>query len=217
MKKIFGLVTLFICMFALAIPAEMNAQLSQSQEKAIAKDVKKRAKELKKAGWEPLASTATMEYALTKYRVYLEQDPENRVAITGIAVGNNPKIGRDNATHAGVANYAARAKAQIVGKMKSVTATEGHNVSAQEIDKFGEAYEQAVSGKVQGLIKEHFCLVRIPKNGGAKEFNVFMSLDENQARKAREEAARVAREQAQLDQIGTMVEDFIGEPVEADE
>lgn len=55
------------------------------------KDVKKRVKELTKEGWKPLASSSTLEYAFSKYRTYLEEDPENRIELVGIAIGKNVK------------------------------------------------------------------------------------------------------------------------------
>lgn len=68
---------------------------------------------------------------------------------------------------------------------------------------------------IGSLAKEHFTLVRIPKKkeGDTKEYNVFMSIDESAARKAREEAAREAQQQASLGSLSEMVEEFIGEPV----
>jgi len=61
-------------------------------------------------------------------------------------------------------------------------------------------------------VKQHFVLVR--DKDGKKEFNVFMSIDEKLAKKAREEAAREARKKAALKDLSEQVEDFIGEPVE---
>ena len=69
---------------------------------------------------------------------------------------------------------------------------------------------------MSGLVKEHFALVRTAKDG-SKEFNVFMSIDEAKARKAREDAAREAKEKSHLGTLSEMVDEFIGEPVEADE
>lgn len=82
-----------------------------AQSKALAKDVKKTCKEWKKAGWSLYATASTMEYALTKYRTYVEADPDNHLVLTGLAVGKNPKIGRDNAMMNGITSYASRAKA----------------------------------------------------------------------------------------------------------
>lgn len=215
MKKIIAIFAAFVMLIAGGMGTIEAQQLTKQQEKAIQKDSKKRAKELKKAGWEPLASTQTMEYALLKYRTYIESDEENRIPITGIALGQNNKIGRDNAMHSGIANYAARAKAQVVGKLKSVASADANRTSQEEIDRFGEAYESAVNTSLGSLAKEHFTLVRIPKKkeGNVKEYNVFMSIDETAARKAREEAAREAQQQASLGNLTEMVEEFIGEPV----
>lgn len=201
--------------FALVLAVLFGAvTTADAQSKALLKDVKKRAKELKKEGWTLQASTVTLEYALTKYRVYMEEDPENRIELTGIAVGSNPKIGRENAIMNAVTSYAGRAQAQVVGKMKSIIASNASAASNEEIDKFGAAYQQAVNAKLGGLVKQHFVLVR--EMNGKKEFNVFLSLDETQARKAREAAALEARKQAALGNLSQQVDEFIGEPVEAE-
>ena len=216
MKKLFTIIALLFAFVAAPVAMANPDGLDSKMTKAIEKDAKKRCKELKKAGWEPLASTSTMEYSMIKYRTYIEADEENRVPITGIAIGRNNKIGRENAIHTGVASYASRAKAQVIGKVKSVLSSDAHNVSQEEIDKFGAAYESGVNAKMSGLVREHFALVRTAKDG-SKEFNVFMSIDEAKARKAREEAAREAKEKSHLGTLSEMVEEFIGEPVEPEE
>lgn len=186
-----------------------------AQSKALEKDVKKRVKELKKEGWKMQASTSTLDYALLKYRMYMEEDEENRIALTGIATGKNVKIGRENAIMNAITSYAGRAKAQVVGKMKSIASSDA-SLTGEEIDKFGAAYESAVNAKIGGLVKQHFVLVKENKDG-TKEFNVFLSLDESAAKKAREEAAQEAKRQAALSDLSEQVEEFIGEPVEAEE
>lgn len=186
-----------------------------AQSKALEKDVKKRVKELKKEGWKMQASTSTLDYALLKYRMYMEEDEENRIALTGIATAKNVKIGRESAIMNAITSYAGRAKAQVVGKMKSIASSDA-SLTGEEIDKFGSAYESAVNTKIGGLVKQHFVLVK--DNGdGTKEFNVFLSLDESAAKKAREEAAQEAKRQAALSNLSEQVEEFIGEPVEAEE
>lgn len=216
MKKLIVIITALLLCIAGNVETASAQQLTKQQEKALQKDVKKRVKELKKAGWEPLASTQTLDYALLKYRTYIESDEENRIPITGIAIGRNNKIGRENAIHSGVTSYAGRAKAQVVGKMKSVLSSDANNSSQEEIDRFGAAYESGVNARISGLVKEHFVLVRTAKDG-SKEYNVFMSIDESAARKAREEAARSAKEKTSLGDLSGMVDDFIGEPVEPEE
>lgn len=187
-----------------------------AQSKALEKDVKKRVKELKKEGWKLQASATTLDYAMLKYRMYLEEDEENRIPLTGIAEGKNLKIGRENAIMNGITSYAGRAKAQVVGKMKSLMSSDAAAASEEEIDKFGAAYEAGVNTKISGLVKQHFVLIRDMDNG-KKEFNVFMSIDETQAKKAREEAALEAKKKTALGDLSEQVKDFIGEPVEAEE
>ncbi len=186
-----------------------------AQSKELKKDVKKRVKQLKKEGWTLSGSTQTLDYALLKYRTYLEEDTENRVEIVGIALGKNPKVGRDNAVISGISNYAARAKAQVVGKLKSLASSNASDEDVQEIDRFGAAYETGVNAKLSGLVKQHFVLVRTLDNG-SKEFNVFMSLDEKKAKEAREKAALEAKQKAELKDLSSQVEEFIGEPVSAE-
>ncbi len=206
MKKIFMYSLLLLTMVFGASATVM------AQSKALQKDVKKRVKELKKEGWTMLGSTTTMDYAVLKYRTYIEGDEDNRIELIGIAVGSNPKIGRENAVMTGIANYAARAKAQVVGKIKSLMSSDASKVSDEEIDKFGAAYESGVNTKISGLVKQHFVLVR--DKDGKKEFNAFMSIDESAAKKAREEAAKEARRKAAVEDLSEEVEKFIGEPVE---
>lgn len=186
------------------------AATAGAQSKALKKDVKKRVKELTKEGWKPLASSSTLEYAFSKYRTYLEEDPENRIELVGIAIGKNV-----NAIMNGITSYASRAKAQVVGKMKGLMSSEASSTPEEEIDKFGAAYESGVNTKIAGLVKQHLVLVKENKDG-SKEFNVYMSIDEAKAKKAREEAALAAKKQAALGVLSQQVEEFIGEPVEAE-
>ena len=185
-----------------------------AQSKAAQKDAKKRVKELKKEGWTLMTSTHTMEYEMTQYNAYMEED-DNRVALTGIAIGKNNKIGRDNAIMNAITSYASRAASQVTGKMKSLMSSDVSD-TADEIDKFGAAYEVGVNTKLQSIVKQHFIIYREDSNGN-KEYNAYLSLDETQARKAREEAAEEARRSAALKTLSEQVSEFIGEPVEAEE
>ena len=186
-----------------------------AQSKALEKDVKKRVKELKKEGWTLQASASTLDYALLKYRMYLEEDEANRISLTGIATAKNVKVGRESAIMNAIPSYASRAKANVVGKAKSI---EGQNISTQgeDLDKFAAAYEAEVSARIGSLIRQHFSLVK-ENADGTKEFNVFLSLDETAAKKAREEAALAAQNKLALEGISQEVRDFIGEPVPAEE
>ena len=85
MKRSFAFFAL-VCAILFGCTATAGAQ-----SKALKKDVKKRVKELTKEGWKPLASSSTLEYAFSKYRTYLEEDPENRIELVGIAIGKNVK------------------------------------------------------------------------------------------------------------------------------
>ena len=76
-------------------------------------------------------------------------------------------------------------------------------------------YESGVNTKIAGLVKQHLVLVKENKDG-SKEFNVYMFIDEAKAKKAREEAALAAKKQAALGVLSQQVEEFIGEPVEAE-
>lgn len=206
-QRIFDLLLIIAVLFGATSAAN-------AQSKELEKNVKKTVKEWKKDGWSMLASSTTMEYALLKYRTYIEADEDNHVEITGVAVSSNPKIGRESAVMNGITNYASRAKAQVIGKMKSVMSSDESTMSEDEIDKFGAAYEVGVNSKLSGMVKVHFVTVR--EKNGKKEFTAYMSLDETIARKAREAAAREAKKKAALENLSQEVEDFIGQPVPAE-
>lgn len=61
----------FMLVFAVLFTAVIGAS---AQSKALSKDVKKRVKELRKEGWKMQASTTTLDYAMLKYRTYMEED-----------------------------------------------------------------------------------------------------------------------------------------------
>lgn len=214
MKKLFTVLALLLAFTASSAMAADD--LSSKEKKSIEKMSKTMSKKLEKEGWKPMAATKTLDYMLTQYNTYLAEDEDNRKGITGIAIGKNNKIGRQNAINDAINGYAARAKAQVVGKIKSVVNSDNLGESAQEIDKFGAAYESAVNARISGIIKEHFVLVKTNPNG-TKEYNAFLSIDETQARKAREEAARYAEEKAQIDNLSEQVKTFVGEPIESEE
>ncbi len=183
--------------------------VANAQSKALKKDVEKRVKELKKEGWKLQGSTATLEYVMTKYRVYMEEDEENRIPLLGVAVSKNAKIGRDNAVLNGISDYASREKANIVGKMKSISSSDASKADAiEEIDKFGAAYETSINVQIPSLIKQHFTLVRTNKDGNM-EFNVYMSIDQKDAKEAQRKAAEEARKQAALGKLSEDVKSFL--------
>ncbi len=212
MKKLFTILAMILA-FATTSTVVAQSTLSSKERKAIEKVSKKRSKELAKEGWKPMAATKTLEYLITEYNIYIDGNPDDHKSLTGIAIGKNNKIGRQNAINDAITGYAARAKAQVVGKMKSLVNAENQDESVKEIDKFGAAYESAVNTKLSGMVKEHFVLVKTTPNG-AKEYNAYLSIDEAQARKAREEAARIAEEKARIESLSEQVKEFIGEPVE---
>ena len=158
--------------------------------------------------------TSSMRFSgsSSRYVRYLEKAYSS---VEELAIGKNVKIGRENAIMNGITSYASRAKAQVVGKMKGLMSSEASSTPEEEIDKFGAAYESGVNTKIAGLVKQHLVLVKENKDG-SKEFNVYMSIDEAKAKKAREEAALAAKKQAALGVLSQKVEEFIGEPVEAE-
>ncbi len=68
MKKIFAYLTLAIAVLFGSVTV-VNAQ-----SKELKKDTKKMVKQLKKDGWELMGATSTLDYAVLKYRTYMEED-----------------------------------------------------------------------------------------------------------------------------------------------
>ncbi len=193
------------------------ATVVNAQSKELKKDTKKLVKQMKKDGWELVGATSTLDYAFLKYRDYMEKDEENRIALTGHAIGKNYKIAKKNALNDAITSYATRASANVVGSLKSIVSADASNLEAiEEIDKFGAAYKSAVNSKIQGLVKEHFVLKRSNKQGNL-EVTAYLSIDEIAAKKAREAAALEAKQQAKLENLSEQVDEFIGEPVTAEE
>lgn len=201
----------FIVMLIAAFISFGVTTTASAQTKALLKDVKKTVKQKKKEKWEMLTATSTMDYAFAKYRTYMEEDEDNRIALDGIAIGKNPKIGRDNAVNNAITNYAIRVAANVKGKVKSIASSDAS--AQEEIDKFGQAFESSVNTKIAGLVKQHFVLRR-PMANGQYEYNAFLSID----RKAIAEAAKLAAKEAldafKLQSLSDQVADFIGDAVD---
>ncbi len=193
---------MLIAAIVLGGAADLNAQ-----SKALKKDVTKRAKELKKEGWTMSAGMETIDYALLKYRTYLEENPE-RIAIQGVAQSNIAQNGRMAAQASGVTEYCSRVNSQVMGKIKNVLSTMNTNsTNIDEVNKFGAAFEASINQKVNGLVKHHFLLKR--QANGYTEYNAYMSLDESAYREALKKAAEEAKRQAALGELSDEVNEFI--------
>lgn len=206
----------FIVMLLVAV-FTLGTSTATAQTKALLKDVKKTVKQKTKQGWEMLNASSTMEYAFTKYRTYMEEDEDNRIALDGIAIGKNPKIGRDNAVNNAITNYAVRVAANVVGKVKSIASSSNDGAgNVDEIDKFGQAFQSSVNTKIGGLVKSHFVL-RKQNPDGTYEYNAFLSIDRKAAADAAREAAKTALENFKLQSLSDQVNDFIGDAVSGEE
>lgn len=193
---------------------EQTVKLDKKALKKIEKEAKNKAKEFKKNKWELVASSSTMETELAKYFTYLEEDPENREEIVGIAEGQSPNIARDKARMNALTSYASRAAADVVGKMKSMGSIDGLSGESEEVDRFGQAYEIAVNRHMPEAIREWFMIRQPLANGKGYTYNLFITMDEKAARKARKEAADEARRKANFQDLSTQVDEFIGQPVQ---
>lgn len=200
-----------VCIACLAVIG-VN-QVTFAQSKALQKDAKKESKKWEKEGWTMLTGSGTMEYANLKFRTLCEENDEV-VPLYGLAEGSNVKIGTQNATFSALTDYASKASSQVVGKMKGLGMANNSEGEIDETDKFGAAYEVAVKKKIQGLVKTHFVLVK--SDNGRKMFRAYLSINESEARKAREKAAEEARVSVNMKSLSDDVKDFIGESVTID-
>lgn len=205
MKKLTTIIALVCMAFVI------NATAVQAQSKQLKKDSKKEVKQLEKEGWQMLSGSGTLEYANLKFRTYVEENPDV-TAIYGLAEGANTKIGRNNAVLNGIADYATRASAQVSGKIKTLASADNNQDRVRELDKFAEAYQTSVNQKIYGVVKQHFVIYR--EAGNKKMFRAYMTLDEKEAKRAREEAYMEARSKADLEDLSEQVRDFIDEPVQ---
>lgn len=208
-----ALAVVLSCSLTLEAKDQPQEGLTKEQTKALNKEVKAIVKQKKKENWQMVGSSTTLDYALQKHLQYIMEDPDH-VELTGTAVAKNPKIGRANAIQSALAEYAARAQAQIVGNAQSEASGNTTDDMLVESDIFTQHYATAVNQKINGIVSVSFVLCKEQKDGNGSVYEAFLTYDEKQAKRARAEAAAEAMKQSGRDTLSKQLQEAIEKPVE---
>lgn len=208
-------------LFALAmIIATPTVYAQQMTEKEIKREVKKKAKELKKEGWTIYSSPYTLETALTAYYQELQKDgAQHMVGVASAFVSKN--VGKQAALNSAINEYARQAQSFVRGRVVSDMFNNATDAVPEEFDKFYAAYESMVVKEIKGELKPSFSLIRSKGMQDGKEvfeMQTFFVLNENEASKARIRAMENALKESTLaEEYASRVADFISEGFELEE
>lgn len=218
MKKL-GMFLVFALAMIIATP---NVYAQQLTEKGIKKEVKKKAKELKKGGWTIYSSPYTLETALTAY--YQELQKEGSKHMTGVASSFVSKnVGKQAALNSAINEYSREAKSFVRGRVISDMFNNASEDVPEEFDKFYAAYESMVVNEIRGELKPSFSVIRSTGMKDGKEvfeMQTFFVVNEKEASKARLRAMENALKESTLaTEYATKVAGFVEEgfDLESDE
>lgn len=173
-----------------------TAQLGKKQEKQIAQNAKKRAKELKKEGYK-IMGTLPLEDALIKHYTLVELGAAEQ---PGEGRSKSKNNGRSMCLTNALNEYASKAVSQVQGM--AITDQYGNAVQTEnepEFDRFYQAFERMTEKEIQGELQESFTIFReLPD--GSYEFTMYMTVDPKKAKISREKALQGALKESQLAQ-----------------
>lgn len=201
--------------FALAmIIATPTVYAQHSTDKEIKREVRKKAKELKKQGWTIYSSPYTLETALTAYYHDLQKDgAQHMVGLASSFVSKN--VGKQAALNSAINEYSRQAKSFVRGRVISDMFNNASEDVPEEFDKFYAAYESMVVNEIRGELKPSFSIIRSAGKKDGKEvfeMQTFFVVNEKEASKARMRAMENALKESALSQeYASKVADFIEE------
>lgn len=203
MKKV------ILILMALCLIAPMaNAELDKNTKKKVEKMAKNKAKELEKNGYTIMGSLPLKE-SLIKHYTALYSGATEQIG-TGHAKSKNN--GRQMCLTFAMSEYATKALSQIKGR--NVTDSYGNEVDTEndaEFARFYAAYERLTQKEIKGDLKESFTVMK-QNPDGSYDFEMYMLLDEDQARAARQKALKAAAAESKLAQnYAEQVSKFINE------
>ena len=210
MKKL-GMYLMFALAMIIATPSTYAQHLT---DKEIKREVKKKARQLKKEGWTIYSSPYTLETALTAYYQELQKDGAQHMV--GVASSFKSKnVGKQAALNSAINEYSRQAKSFVRGRVISDMFNNASEDVPEEFDKFYAAYESMVVNEIKGELKPSFSLIREKdkKDGkGVYEMQTYFVLNENEASKARLRAMENALKESTLaEEYASKVANFISE------
>lgn len=209
MMKKFVMMLMAVCMTLTAAQAQ---ELSKAQAKAVKKEVSKKLKEFKKAGYEIFGSSRTLEAVLTKHYTTLEAEGENVTEIVGFSTARSANLAATAAQNSAANRYATTAGQLVKGRVLSDMASDVANQEA-EFDKFYAAYEGKVQQEIRGELRPSFS-VKLNNPDGTISVQAFYLVNESAASRARIKAFELSKnESAAAQKYAQKVSDFVNERV----
>lgn len=195
------------------LPMVQAQELTKAQQKAVAKEVKQKLKDLKKGGYEIFGSSRTLEAALTKHYTQLETQGEKVVEIVGFSQAKSANVAASAAQNSAANRYATTAGMLLKGRVLSDMASDVANQEA-EFDKFYAAYEGKVQQEIRGELRPSFS-VKVNNPDGTISVQSFYLVNEDAASRARINALKNSRnESAIAQQYAERVSNFVNERVQ---
>lgn len=205
MKKLLSAVALvsFLMMGLVA-----NSQ-SRREMKAIQKEAKVLAKELKKEGFKPL-ELGVLESHIERFLTKKYSGETTKIEIVGNAEECETMNTAQTVAYTNAANiYAADRSAYIKGRVTSEVA----NIPGQKVDNMLAAFEKLVGQKLSGELQRQLTVVKENRKGVT--IRTYYLIDFEVARNLQKEALTQALEEQELYQeYGSKISSWIGEGFE---
>lgn len=171
---------------------KLNKQLAKNQQK----EMKMKAKEYKKNGFQILGSR-TMEVALLSHYTKLTELGDNGLVFGGVAERSKSKnLAEQVALNNATIKYANKCNSTVKGRVLSDNFTEG-TTGEGEFEKFFSAYERIVEQKIKNVLIPSYSVVK-QNPDGTYEVQSYFIVDETQAREARKTALENAIKESEL-------------------
>lgn len=195
MKKFLSLLIAAI----LVVPAIDAAPVNAKREKELRKEAKAKAKELKKAGWEVLKSSRTLEGAINAHYDKLIELGDDAIEYSGVASSVKSKNnGVQMAINNACIEYAQQQGSDLQGKIVSDGSLNTTDNST-EMENFYNAYTRDVAQEIKGDMIPSYQVIR--SNGdGTYEVQVYFIVSQESATKARLRALENAKKESEAAQ-----------------
>ncbi len=175
LSKLFFATFAFAFLAAISFPSNTYAQLSKQGKKAVKQLVKRYTSE----GYKSESMLYTMNEEITKFRQKVESG--DYTVLTSDGTGASSFAAEASALQAAASMYATAAGSVISTGMEREIGNIGENY-----DKYHGSYVQNVQKYITPLLKKEMKFIK--NNGNIISVRVGYSINENSAKKAREEA-----------------------------
>ena len=207
MKKILKLSLVIIVLFSYIFT--LNAQSKQLIKKRE-KQYKTKMKEFKNENYKVVGTARSMDVALLEYYEKLNSNDKFQEFV--IITENCPteNLCAVKAQNDALNQYATQASAFVSGRLNSELKLDAspNSIDKTSIDKFYGVYETMVRQNVAGAVKKSFAVAKQGTNG--YKYQTFFLVNEEEASKARMDAAKRALEETKLNQEwGNKIHNFI--------